>query len=162
MNSFAVIGKTMLRHIIHLEYFSFSLCCPFIWIREWNRTGNWRFPLSAMSQSSSFLIMVFIWLSHLDFFFKRNQNMEKLILVCVAHTPIWRTDKDKLWEFESSCEIHGSAVMWCSKLWLRQEKIHHSWCQEASHPHFIVVTGFGVPLCHCTMVIARLRTSHVN
>lgn len=63
----AVFGKTMLRHINPLEYFSFSLCCPFIWIWEWNRTDNWSFLLSAMSQSSTFLVMVSIWPLHLDF-----------------------------------------------------------------------------------------------
>lgn len=143
-----------------LHYFSFSLCCPFIWIWEWNRTGNWRFPVSAMSQSSSFLIMVSIRPSHFDFS-PTGTGTWRSWCVCSFHTNMesrcsWGVGAWKrLWNPQFRCNIS------CSKLWLQQEEWHHT-CQDASSPHIIVVPWFGVPLCHCTVVMARLRTSHVN
>lgn len=154
----AVFGKTMLRHINPLEYFSFSLCCPFFWIWEWNRTLNWSFLLSAVSQSSTFLVMVSIWPLHLDFSPRGTKSWRE---ADVYVSPVWKVDEDGVWEFESGYGIHSSDVVRWSKLWLQQEKLHHS-CQEAPSPHFIVVPWFGGPLCHCTMDLARLRTSQLN
>lgn len=85
VNWSAVFGKTMLRHLNPLPCFSFSLCCPFICIWEWNRTDNWRFPLSAMSQSSSFLILVPIRPSYLDFY-PTGTRTQTSWYVCSCHT----------------------------------------------------------------------------
>lgn len=163
MNWSAVFRKTMLRHIYPLYSFSFSLCCPFIWIWDWNRIDYW-IPTGALSQCPSFLIMVSIRPSHLDFSPTEARTWRSWC-VCNSHPDmesgcswgVWC----QVWELEISQRVHSPDIAWgalnCD--FNRRSGITVFRRQQL---HVTVVPWFGVPLCYCTVLTVSLRTSHVN